>query len=66
MPVLPVGENSSSSFSADINGHCPKADGSNQGIDERGTARPYNGMCNAGAYQYNGNYIFANGFELTL
>jgi len=28
--------------------------------------RPDNGMCNAGAYQFNGNYIFANGFEPTL
>jgi len=67
LPVLPVGMNSSSSFSADVNGHCLEADGStNLAIDERGTARPDNGMCNAGAYQFNGNYIFANDFELTL
>jgi len=65
LPQLPVGMNSSSSFSAD-NGLCLRADGSSYlGADEVGHGRPYNGMCNAGAYQYNGNYIFANGFEPT-
>ncbi|HZX91363.1 MAG TPA: hypothetical protein VFE67_12010 [Rudaea sp.] len=59
--------NSSSSFSADVNNHCLEADGvTDVGVDERGTGRPYEGMCNAGAYQFNGNYIFANGFEPTL
>jgi len=63
LPQLPVGMNSSSSFSAD-NGNCFKADGStNLGADEVGHGRPFNGMCNAGAYQFDGNYIFANGFE---
>jgi hypothetical protein len=67
LPVLPLGMNSPASFSADINNHCLEADSStNVGSDERGAARPYSGMCNAGAYQFNGDYIFANSFEQKL
>ena len=67
LPVLPLGMNSPASFSADINNHCLEADSSTTlASDERGAARPYNGMCNAGAYQFRGDYIFANNFEQKL
>lgn len=67
LPVLPLGMNSPASFNADANNHCLEANGAtNLPSDERGAARPYNGMCNAGAYQFNGDYIFANGVEPTL
>ncbi|HEY7871879.1 MAG TPA: choice-of-anchor Q domain-containing protein [Rudaea sp.] len=31
--------------------------------DERGVTRPYGASCDIGAYEYDGDYIFANGFD---
>ena len=33
------------------------------GLDERGAARPYAALCDVGAYEFDGDYIFANGSE---
>ncbi len=42
---------------------CNDADGNPVTIDARGVARPQNGQCDIGAYEYDGDYIFANSFD---
>jgi hypothetical protein len=64
LPVLPIGANSPAWYSASS---CIEADGSTAlTTDERGAARPYNGVCYLGAYQFDGDYIFAANNEPTL
>jgi len=33
---------------------------------QRGVTRPYNGVCYLGAYQFDGDYIFADGVDVKL
>jgi hypothetical protein len=64
LPVLPIGVNSPA-YNAATN--CLKADAvTTLGIDERGATRPYAALCDVGAYEFDGDYIFANGAEVTL
>ncbi len=42
---------------------CNDARGNVVTSDERGVARPQNGQCDIGAYEFDGDYIFANGFD---
>ena len=42
---------------------CTDDQGATVAIDERGIARPQAGPCDIGAYEYDGDYIFANGFD---
>ncbi|HXD84750.1 MAG TPA: CSLREA domain-containing protein [Rudaea sp.] len=37
--------------------------GTQVNTDERGVSRPYGASCDIGAYEYDGDYIFANGFD---
>jgi hypothetical protein len=41
---------------------CTDDHGATVATDERGIARPQGGLCDIGAYEYDGDYIFANGF----
>ena len=34
--------------------------------DERGATRPYGPQCDVGAYEFDGDYIFANSFDVAL
>jgi hypothetical protein len=62
--VLPIGSNSPAQYTA---ASCLEADGTTAlTSDERGTARPYQGKCYRGAYQFDGDYIFAANFEPSL
>ncbi len=64
LPVLPIGSNSPAQYAAT---NCYEADGSTTlTTDERGASRPYEAVCYLGAYQFDGDYIFANGNEQTL
>ncbi|GAA0707556.1 choice-of-anchor Q domain-containing protein [Dokdonella soli] len=42
---------------------CADAQGHPIATDERGVARPQFGSCDLGAYEYDNDYIFANGFD---
>ena len=64
LPVLPLGSNSPAQYAASS---CVEADGSTAlTTDERGATRPYNGVCYLGAYQFDGDYIFADGVDVKL
>ncbi|HEX3125633.1 MAG TPA: choice-of-anchor Q domain-containing protein [Rhodanobacteraceae bacterium] len=64
MPVLPIGPNSPAKDSASS---CYEADGSTTLTnDARGAARPYGSQCDVGAYEFDGDYIFAANNEPTL
>jgi len=64
LPVLPIGSNSPAQYAAAT---CTEADGSTPlTTDARGAARPYQGVCYLGAYQFDGDYIFAANNEPTL
>jgi hypothetical protein len=41
---------------------CTDEHGATVATDERSIARPQYGLCDIGAYEYDGDYIFANGF----
>lgn len=46
---------------------CIEADGATTLFDdERATPRPYGGVCDVGAYEFDGDYIFADGAEVKL
>jgi hypothetical protein len=34
--------------------------------DARATPRPYAGLCDVGAYEFDGDYIFANSADVNL
>jgi hypothetical protein len=63
-PVLPIGSISPAYNAAPS---CKEADGATTlGDDARSTTRPYAGLCDVGAYEFNGDYIFADGAEVKL
>jgi len=63
-PVLPIGSISPAYNAAPS---CREADGATTlGDDARSTPRPYAGLCDVGAYEFNGDYIFADGAEVKL
>jgi hypothetical protein len=63
-PVLPIGSLSPAYNAAPS---CIEADGTTTlGYDARSTPRPYAGLCDVGAYEFDGDYILANGFDLKL
>ncbi len=60
---MPARPNSPAQYAASS---CVEADGSTAlTTDERG-AGPYNGVCYLGAYQFDGDYIFADGVDVKL
>jgi len=62
--VFPIGSNSPATDAASS---CLEADNTTPlTVDERGAGRPYGAQCDVGAYEYNGDYIFANGFQPKL
>ena len=62
--VLPIGSNSPAYNAAP---NCLEADGTTiNGVDARITSRPYAGLCDVGAYEFDGDYIFADGAEVKL
>jgi hypothetical protein len=64
LPVLPIGSNSPATDSASS---CIEADGTTLlTYDARGASRPYGSQCDVGAYEFDGDYIFANGNEPRL
>jgi hypothetical protein len=64
LPVLPIGSSSPAYNGAPS---CAASDGVTTVMqDERGAARPYGGLCDIGAYEYDGDYIFANSYEQPL
>lgn len=63
-PVLPIGSNSPAHDAASS---CLEADGSaTLTTDGRGAARPYGAQCDIGAYEFDGDYIFSDGFQSKL
>lgn len=59
--TLPI---SASSPAYDVATSCKQADGTTTvTVDERGVTRPQSTTCDIGAYEYDGDYIFAKGFE---
>lgn len=64
LPVLPIGSNSPVYNTASS---CLEADGTTTlAYDARGVTRPQDGKCDVGAFEFDGDYIFANGFDATL
>jgi hypothetical protein len=64
VPVLPLGSNSPAQYAAAT---CIQTDGSTPlTADARGAPRPYQGVCWLGAYQFDGDYIFAANNDVTL
>ena len=64
LPVLPIGSNSPAHDAASS---CFQADDLTLlSRDERGATRPYGAQCDAGAYEFDGDYIFANGADAIL
>jgi hypothetical protein len=63
-PVLPIGSNSPAYNAAPS---CIEADGATTLTDDvREAPRPHAGLCDVGAYEFDGDYIFADGAELKL
>jgi hypothetical protein len=62
-PVLPTGSNSPTYNAAPS---CLEADGTTLRVDARFTARPLFGQCDVGAYEFDGDDIYANGFGLPM
>lgn len=44
-------------------GSCDGLDGAPLLTDERGVTRPQAGLCDIGAYEFDGDYIFGSNFE---
>jgi hypothetical protein len=63
LPVLPIGSNSPAYNTATS---CAKADNTTVGFDERGATRPQFAQCDVGAYEFDGDYIFANDLDVLL
>ncbi|GAA0706511.1 hypothetical protein GCM10009105_04640 [Dokdonella soli] len=63
-PVFPIDANSPAYNTAPS---CLQADGATTlTTDIRFAARPYAGQCDVGAYEFDGDYIFADGFQPRL
>jgi hypothetical protein len=60
LPTMPIPLDSPAYNAA---GSCDLPDGSPLLTDERGVARPQAGICDIGAYESDGDYVFASGFE---
>jgi hypothetical protein len=60
LPVIPIGSNSPAYNTATS---CLDNNNASVGLDERGAARPYATLCDVGAYEFDEDYIFANGSE---
>jgi len=60
LPVIPIGSNSPAYNTATS---CLDNNNAAVGFDERGATRPYAALCDVGAYEFDGDYIFANGSE---
>lgn len=64
VPVLPF---ASTSPARDGASGCILADGVTVlATDARGAARPNGAVCDIGAYEFDGDHLFANGFELSV
>jgi hypothetical protein len=64
LPVLPIGSASPATDAASI---CLEADNSTTLMfDGRGAARPYGPQCDVGAYEFDGDYIFADGADVKV
>jgi len=64
LPLLPLGANTPAQYAAAM---CFEADATTQLLtDARGALRPYQGMCTLGAYQFDGDYIFAANYDAVL
>jgi hypothetical protein len=64
LPVLPIG---SDSPAHDAAGSCLEADDQTPlSSDERGATRPRGAQCDVGAYEFDGDYIFADGADAKL
>lgn len=64
MPTLAIGANSPATNAAP---DCLESDGATAlSTDGRGAPRPFAGACDIGAVEYQGDYIFANGFASPL
>ena len=59
VPVLPIGASSSALDAV----ACTLSDGTALVIDARSVKRPQFAACDVGAYEYDGDYIFADGLE---
>jgi hypothetical protein len=63
-PMLPIGSNSPAYDAAPS---CLEADGTTALVsDGRLASRPYSVQCDVGAYEFDGDYIFADGAEVNL
>ena len=63
LPVLPIGSNSPAYNTATS---CLNTDLALVGLDERGATRPQFAQCDVGAYEFDGDYIFANDLDVVL
>jgi len=63
LPVLPIGANSPAT---DATTSCSLTPSGSLEVDERGTARPQGAHCDIGAYEFDNDYIFANGGDAVL
>ncbi len=59
-PTLPI-PGSSPAYNAAPS--CMDAKNQTVTLDERGVSRPQSGFCDVGAYEFDGDYIFANGYD---
>jgi hypothetical protein len=59
-PTMPISSDSPAYNGA---GSCDGLEGAPLLVDERGIARPQAELCDIGAYEFDGDYVFANGFE---
>ncbi len=63
LPVLPIGANSPAT---DATTNCSLTPTGTLSVDERGTMRAQGAQCDIGAYEFDNDYIFANGVEPLL
>jgi hypothetical protein len=63
LPVLPIGANSPAT---DATTNCSLTAPGTNGFDERNTVRPQGAQCDIGAYEFDDDYIFANGVDAAL
>jgi len=63
LPVLPIGANSPAT---DATTSCSLTPSGSLEVDERGTTRPQGAHCDIGAYEFDNDYIFANGGDAVL
>jgi len=63
LPVLPIGANSPAT---DKTTNCSLTPSGTLEVDERGAVRPQGTLCDIGAYEFDNDYIFANGGDALL